>query len=383
MRPFHERSGDFGRLTFATTADTQWEINGGSFAGAAGLDAVAALAVDTPVVAQGMVVGGSFTAATVLAGSSVPWSTGDALTGVVTARVGDTLTVRDADVERRDGADDMRGEVEVLIGDDTRVRAIGAPDSSGDSLGKGAISVGQRIVAFGTMVDARTLDATAGWVRLEITGLEGSVVQVNPLVVDLVGLGGLPPGAFDFAGTGATTTADANPTHYEIDTATLSLPGLAVTDRVRVRGLVHAFALAPPDFDARTVIVGDDDPVGAHLRAVWPAIAGSASPFTSLSADRIDVDLTDARHQLIGRDAPDSADHIALIAPAEGGGAYLTAVRGSREVKVYRDFAELTHALSDHVTAGEHLVEISANGRYNAATLELTTPRASFEFTAP
>ena len=33
--------------------------------------------------------------------------------------------------------------------------------------------------------------------------------------------------------------------------------------------------------------------------------------------------------------------------------------------------------------AGNRLVRIDAIGRYNAASLQLTTPRASFEFTAP
>ncbi|HEY6598648.1 MAG TPA: DUF4382 domain-containing protein, partial [Pseudomonadales bacterium] len=53
VRPFHLRRGEFGRLTVATTTDTRWEIDGEAFAGAAGLAASAALAVDTPVVAQG------------------------------------------------------------------------------------------------------------------------------------------------------------------------------------------------------------------------------------------------------------------------------------------------------------------------------------------
>ncbi len=392
VRPFHLRRGEFGRLTVATTTDTRWEIDGEAFAGAAGLAASAALAVDTPVVAQGTVVDGEFTAAVVLAGSSVPWANGDALSGVVTARSGDTLTVRRADLHRRDGTRDVRGAIDVIVGDGTRVTAPGAEALDAEALDAealddSAISVGQRIVAFGTIVDAQTLDATAGWVRLEVTPLAGAVVQVSPLVVDLVALGGLRIGAFDFTGTGAAA-ADADPTRYEIDTLALTLPDLAVADHVRVRGLVHTFGLAPPDFDARTVIASDADPMGVQFHANWrAALAGdppaTGNPFTNLSASRIDIDLTDARHQLRGRGEQESADRIALIATADSHGIYTTVVRGSRDVKVYRDFAELSRALSKRIDASYRVVEIGAIGRYNASTLELTTPRASFEFAAP
>ena len=380
VRPFHHRQGEFGRLTFATAADTQWEIDGEPFAGVAGLEAIAALAVDSPVVAQGTVANGSLSATTVLAGTSVPWAHDDVVGGVVTARSGDTLTVRGVDVDFRDGVHALRGAFDVLVGDATHVTAI---DAQPDSLDKGAISIGQRIVAFGTLTDAQTLDATAGRVRLEITPLEGDVVQVNPLVLNLVDLGGLRPGAFDFAGTGVSAATDADPAHYEIDTTTLALAAVSVGDRLRVRGLVHAFALAPPDFDARTVIATGDDPVGAHLQVSWRAIRGSATPFANLSADRIDVDLSDARHSLHGRAALDAADRIVLLGPADGRGMYLVADRGRRQLNVYRGFAELTRALSDRLAAGDWLVEIGANGRYNAPAMELTTPWASFEFTTP
>jgi len=43
----------------------------------------------------------------------------------------------------------------------------------------------------------------------------------------------------------------------------------------------------------------------------------------------------------------------------------------------------LTPELSDQLAAGNRLVQVNAIGRYNAAALELTTPRASFEFITP
>ncbi len=64
-------------------------------------------------------------------------------------------------------------------------------------------------------------------------------------------------------------------------------------------------------------------------------------------------------------------------------GIYMVTVRGANEVHLFRDFAGLTPELSDQLAAGNRLVQINAIGRYNATALELTTPRASFEFTTP
>ena len=384
VRPFHVRQGEFGRLTFATNDRTRWEINGDRLVGAAGLTALAALAIDTPVVAQGTVRGRTLTAATVLAGSSVPWANGNFVTGVVTARQADTLTVKGANIDFANGTAVFRGSFTVLVGDNTRVKSL---DVEPGTLNKGAISIGQRIVAFGAMTDAATLDATAGRVRLEISGLAGTVVQSNPLVVNLSELGGLRPGAFDFRGTGDGAANDSDPTRYEIDTSTLALPSVSPNDLVGARGLVHAFGAAPPDFDARTVIDLDTQPNVALFWASWRAVGGSANPFSSLSADRIDVDLTQARHllEILGmpRGGNGSDDRIALIAPDNVRGVYLVAVRGGDGLHLFSDFAELTRELSDQLAAGNRLVQIHANGRYNAGTLELATPRASFEFRAP
>ena len=247
--------------------------------------------------------------------------------------------------------------------------------------------MGQHIIAFGQMSAASTLDATAGRVRMEITRLTGSVVQLDPLAVNLVELGGLRPGAFDFEGTGSSPSHDADPTRYLIDTAPLSLAGIGANDLIKVRGLVHAFGAAPPAFDARTVIDVDTDSVGAWFLASWRENGGSADPFGTIAQDRLDVDLTEARHSLnllgIPRDALGGNDRIALTGPTDVRGIYMVTVRGTNEVHLFRDFAGLTPELSDQLAAGNRLVQINAVGRYNATALELTTPRASFEFIAP
>jgi hypothetical protein len=384
VRPFHLRQGGFGNVTFNTDDQTHFEVNGAALVGADGLAAMAALAQGTPVVANGTVSSRTLTASTVLAGSSVPWANGDVVNGVVTARNGDSLTVKGADFDFADGSHGFRGAFTVLVGDDTRVTSL---DSDTMARTKDSISVGSRIIAFGQMSDVSTLDATAGRVRLVVTRLTGNVVQLDPLAVNLVELGGLRPSAFDFAGTGSSASSNADPTHYLIDTSTLSLTGIGSNDLIKARGFVHAFGAASPAFDARTVIDVDTDSIGAWFWASWRQNGGSADPFSTVAQDRVDMDLTDARHSLnllgIPGDSLGDNDRVALSGPTDARGIYMVTVRGANEVHLFRDFAGLTPALSDQLAAGNRLVQVNAIGRYNATALELTTPRASFEFTTP
>lgn len=384
VRPFHLLTGEFGRMTFAIDDQTRFEVNGQLLIGTAGLNAVGHLLVDTPIVARGTVIQRTLTANTVLAGTSVPWANGDVVSGVVTARSGNTLTVKGANIDFADGTHAFRSVFTVLVADGTGVNALGIDQASRNI---DAISVGQRIVAFGAMAGSTTLDATAGRVRMEITGLTGSVLQVDPLIVDLAELGGLRPGAFNFSGTGASIATNSNPAAYAIDTSTLSLTSVDVGQLVRVRGLVQPFGDAPPAFDARTVIDIDTDSIGAWLSANWRAAGGTATPFASVAPDDLEVDLTDAQHSLalLGNpgDALGANDQIGLVPSGDVRGVYAVTVRGSGELHVFRDFALLTGELTDQINAGNRLVRIDAIGRYNATSLQLTTPRASFEFTAP
>ncbi len=371
-------------MTFTIDDQTRFEVNGATLIGTAGLNAIGHLVVDTPIVAQGSVTQRTLTANTVLAGTSVPWANGDVVSGVVTARNGNTLTVKGAAIDFADGTHAFRSVFTVLVADGTGVSAFGVDQASRNI---GAISVGQRIVAFGAMTGSATLDATAGRVRMVITGLTGNVLQVNPLVVDLVELGGLHPGAFNFSGTGTSSVTDSNAAAYTIDTSTLSLTNVEVGDVVRVRGLVQPFGDSPPAFRARTVIDVDTDSIGAWLSANWRATGGAATPFVSVAPDDLEVDLSDAQHALALLGIPGNTvgtnDQIGLVPSGDVRGVYFVTVRGSGELHVFRDFASLTPELTDQLNAGNRLIRIDAIGRYNAAALQLTTPRASFEFTAP
>ncbi len=383
VRPFQHRQSDFGRFRFLTDAETEFEIDGDEYVGQAGIDALARLAVDTPVIAQGPVANRVLTADVVLAGTSVPWSDADVVHGVVTARSGDELTVRAARLHRSNGTVAFRGSLKVLVGDATGVTAGRLTDVALDHL---SISVGQRIVAFGEFADDMTLDATEGRVRLLMSSLTGQVKSVAPLVVDLLRLNGLRVTAFDFAGTGGTSADDADPANYEIATGTLSLATLSEGDLARARGLVNAFGAAPPDFLARTVVDVDLESNAAALLVSWVHRGGTANPFVTVAPARLDVNLSGARYWLAVRGVPQAllrdGDSIALE-PTPTAGIYGVVVRGQREIHLYRDFGGLVSELTRQLDAGRRMTLIHAHGRYNVPNAVMTTPRAKFEFVAP
>lgn len=382
VRPFRRRDGDFGEFTFSVDADTAYEIDGVGYTGGDGLTALAALPERTPVVAQGGVAGRELTADTVLAGTSVPWSDGDVVRGVVSARSGDTLTVRGASVEFSDGTDVFRGEYEVLVGPDTVVTALAV-----DGLVSDSISVGQRIVAFGELLDEGTFDARDGRVRMRMNQLTADVVQAQPLAVNLYFLNGRRPAVYDFAGTGVSPDMDADPDFYEIDTGTLALDSIETGDLVRVRGLVNAFGAAPADLIARTVVEPELDGRAGHLQVAWPGEQGALMPFLSTSESELEVDISESREFLFVRGVPrpftNPLDSLRLLAPDDGTGAYAVRVRGSGQVTLYRQFADLVAALEAQLDGGAALRRIHAAVAYNSDDSgALTMVRGGFVFEA-
>ena len=387
VRPFHHRSGSFGRFTFDVNDATVYQIDGETFTGDPGLTVLAAMSENTAVAAHGDAVDGALLANHVVAGTSVYWSDTDVVHGVVAARNSDTLTLRGVAVERQDAPVRFRGELTVNLSNDT---VVTAPAIDSGDLDHQSISVGQRIIATGELVDDQTFDATQGRVRMLFNRLWGDVVQVDPLIVDLHLINGRQPGIFDFTGTGVTSAQDAIPEAYDIDTASLGLLDLDVDDLVQVRGLVNRFGFAPPDFLARTVTDVAADARAATAKVAWPE--GSSLPFLTVAPDRLDLDLNDARAvvKLKGRtsDSPLEPDTLALVAPDSGRGIYAVAERapatGDRPggLTLYRAFADLTDALTAKLDAGALLHRTTAHGRYTETSDELKTVRAIFVFSS-
>jgi hypothetical protein len=260
--PFHDHDGNkFSPLVVHITDATTFEINGKPFAGAAGLAQLATLPADTIAVAFGNVQASdqTFTATSVLAGSSAEGGGFDHIVGNVVARNGNTLTIHGARMDGHDGGDD-----DDFIADNSMVSIAAATGvtAEGQSSATPAhtiaeISVGSLIDAFGTATKDNsgkvTLDATAGRVRLDLTHVQGSLrgSGTGNITLNLKSIDGQPVSLFSFTGTGSGV--DTDPTKYVVATGALNVSPFSVGELVLSIGFVNPFGKSPPDFKAVTV----------------------------------------------------------------------------------------------------------------------------------
>jgi hypothetical protein len=390
LRPFNHPSARLGLLTVNTTADTAFEIDGVEFTGSAGLAELAGQPAGTRTAAFGVldVSEREFTASDVLAGDSVPGPNFDFVHGNVTARVGDTLTVRGGTIVRRDDSVRfIRGDITVLIGPDTIVTKQGG---GGNLLRPDAISVGQRIFAFGDASptdDNLVLDATAGRVRMKLTHLSGTVVSALPgqVTLDLFAIDGRRPAIFDFAGTGTLAAMDADPMNYEIETGALNVLGLMPDSPARVFGFVTPFGLAPPDFSGRTVV--DVGSLRALMGIGWGE-TGTTAPFLSMGVDGLVIDNANPdlglRHHI--KIGPLVFDITALasaptVAPASGRTLFAVGQRG--DVEVFREWAPFVEELTARLGGGAVARAFFAKGQYDNASTTLTANYVAVALESP
>ncbi|HZE44989.1 MAG TPA: hypothetical protein VE058_14450 [Steroidobacteraceae bacterium] len=262
--PFHDNDGNkLSPLVVHTTDSTTFEINGKPFAGAAGLAQLATLPADTIAVAFGNLQAGdqTFTATSVLAGSSAEGGGFDHVVGNVVARNGNTLTIHGARMDGHGGGDN--DDDEFIAGNSTvNVAAATAVTADGQSSATPAhtiaeISVGSLIDAFGTATKDNsgkvTLDASAGRVRLDLTRVQGSLrgSATGDITLNLKSIDRQPISLFSFTGTGSGV--DTDPTKYVVATGALNVSSFSVGELVLSIGFVNPFGKAPPDFNAVTV----------------------------------------------------------------------------------------------------------------------------------
>jgi hypothetical protein len=242
----------------------------------------------------------SFTATQVLAGSSVQGSGFDRVSGIVTGRSGNTLSIDDGTLIANDGTNSfIFGTATIDMGPNTQVTQFGA--GAAESNGAQQISVGSLIYAFGTASDVGsnsvTLDASAGRARLGQSSASGSVTAQDTtdgiLTLNLTMLGGRSLAAFDFLGTGKSASVDASPTSYQVTTGSLDLTNATVGQPVEVTGFVTAFGTAPADFSAQTLL--DYTTINAELVMDWGT--GTPAPFASYNTSQI---VLAARNSAVG-----------------------------------------------------------------------------------
>jgi hypothetical protein len=218
ITPFGGIVAGSGGLAIEPSDVTTYEVNGSPATGAAGLTLLAALSQNSLTVSYGTLTASttnttstatttttttttstsstvSFAASQVLAGSSVQGSGLDRVSGIISARSGNTLTIDDGTLIASDGTNTfIPGTVIVNIGANTLVTVFGQGAANVNSPLQ--VSVGSAVDAFGTATSTSSgdivLDASAGHVRLDTTSASGLVtVQGNgELTLGLTSLGG-------------------------------------------------------------------------------------------------------------------------------------------------------------------------------------------------
>ena len=371
IRPFQIRDRSHGELTVHVTDETLYDVDGNAYQGIEGLQALAGLAVGTPVVTLGRFDWEShtYTADEVHAGSSIPWNDRDGVRGSVIARDGNRLTLLGASIETGDGRITFNDELTVVIDDDTRVFRQG----SANTAGIGDISIGQRISVIGRFVEDDEgngwFDATGesnGLVHMKYSDLAASVLETgNGLVVDLQGINHRAVSRYDFSGTGSDAANDADPDSYEVDTGSLPLAHIDIGDPVWIRGFPAAFGMAPPDFEAKTVI--DVGMMNTQMLVSWEP-DGSGNAIARIDEDGLLVDISDAGslHHLkragILTDLG-SLDSLPLIVPGDRRGLY-TISEGYR-IETYFDWGRFAEALAGRLEQGQAVAFIRAQGSYD------------------
>ncbi len=310
-------SGTFGALTVNTSPSTYFDIDGTPYLGAAGLAQIeqqstnGALNSESTIVSYGTIgdlstITPAFNATQVYVGTSATSPGAYEVRGTVSARNGNSLTLRGAtyicpeNLSAGYPSEPTAIHFEsatVDIGSSTLVTEDGAIASG---LSTQAISVGQEIYATGqgsvscplattNSTASLTLNATSGEVRLKPTTLWGTLTSgtTGSATLDLLQLGTYRPSDFTFTGTGISGTDDANPASYVVDTGTVDESATASGTLLEAEGLVTPFGSAPPDFTASAVTPGTSKP--STLIVAWNG--GTTSPFTTYGSSGLVVNL--------------------------------------------------------------------------------------------
>jgi hypothetical protein len=399
-RPFFDQQSALGAVNVNINAQTYFNIQGVAYTGQAGLTALQQVQIDTPTAAYGTLdilsgITPSMNATQVYAGQSLESPVAETVTGVVSARSGNTFTVLGATCFQPNssvalGSFAYLASMPVTVGSGTVMGQDGviAPD-----LNTNAISVGQRVTILGlatfntTTGGCVSLDATTGFMRLNSTRLWGTLnsATAGNASLDVLSLGNFAPAGLIFAGTGAPGQ-DANPAAYSVNTGSLDQSGVVAGTLLQVDGFVAPFGAAPPDFTAHAITPGTE--TSQQLVVEWEN-GGSLSPFTHAGSDYLEVNLADPNIAHIDyiRTGPAvlelktlaASPHITTTGAAQNelqlavGSVTLTT-----GISVYNTASAFATALgATFPTSGgtKKIYRLVAYGQYNAATNTFVTAR--------
>lgn len=408
--PFNSNTSGGGTLSITPTAATTYEINGTAAVGGAGEAKLAALSSGSLAIAYGTLTATdetstatqtttadgtlednistsavvTFTATQVLGGSSVQGAGLDRVTGVVTARSGNTLELQDATLVGADGSDTfILGTTQVTIGANTAITEFG---QTAGAYTPAQISVGSSIDAFGILTSQSsgnaTMDASAGRVRLDVATASGlvTVQGSGSLTLNLSELGGRTVGAtapFAFTGSGASAAK------YVVSTAALDLSNSTVGAPVLVTGLTSSFtgttAATTPNFTATTLL--DPTTINAALVLDWSG--GTTTPFATFDTSGIDVDIANVgiglRHEIQVGAQPINLIGLSsdpLLVPstttATPNAVFTIGHSQSSTTESFDTFAAFITQLQSELNGSVLATGVTAVGQYSASTFTLT-----------
>ena len=377
LRPLFAAAGNFGGVKIHTDSNTDFEIDGHSYTGSSGLSALAQQTQNSWVLVMGHFNTATkrFVATEVHAGSSVAINGQDVVTGVVLARNADTITVNAGSIVRSDGSlifnKNITGTLTNTANYTRQLTAVPAAKSD--------VSVGQRIVLVGALVDTgggNLAMSNPAQVRLLVTQISGTVVSDGTeLVVKLQHIMGRPISLFTFSGTGNTSGNDADPANYHVDRGTLGSGTLAAGTPVKVRGFVNAFGSAAPDFTATTIT--DVGAVPATL--VVGFLPASDTAFSSVSSTQINLDMsmTGAAplHHVWRLGISTDLAGMAPVIKANTAGTGLFVINHNGTFLVYGNFKDFTRTITGLIGGGASVIkvrQVSAWGSYDDTMHTLT-----------
>jgi hypothetical protein len=392
VMPFNSAAGGAGNLLIVASDITNYEINGTPSIGSGGQTQLAGLGTGTLAVAYGTLASSdavtttttatgttttssssnvTFTATQVLAGSSVQGTGLDRVTGVVSARSGDVLSLEDATLVANDGTETfIDGTTLVNLGSNTLVTEFGQDITEISPL---QISVGSSIDAFGVAGSLTSgnaiLDASAGHVRLDTATVSGLVTGqgTGALSLNLASLGGRSAAAFDFIGTGASAS------QYVVSTGALDLSNSTVGAPVIVSGLTSQYGAAPPNFTASTLL--DPTTIQAELIVDWGT--GTAAPFTTYDTTAIDLDIHNssigARHQIqVGAQLINvvalSSDPLISPSPTSGATVFTIGHAATATMENFNTYAAFVTQLQTELNGTVLATGFTAAGQYTVSS---------------
>jgi hypothetical protein len=434
IKPFDGLVSGAGSMSVSPTPTTIFEINGTPAIGTAGITAMAALSPGTWTVAYGTLASTtntttipvtttpdttdtsdgstsvfgttgdttstdtntiplatsfttttsvSFTPTQILAGSSVQGGGYDRISGVVTARNGNALTVPSATWTTSAGVTSyVHGTTTITGGPGT---AIILPAQAAVQANSGEqVSVGSVIDAFGTATEGSSglvsLDVSKGRVRLENTVASGLVTNPGTglLTVNLSTLGGrlvIPPDPFNFGGTNSV------PTNYVASTSDLDLTNSIAGTPVELTGLTALYGAGgngQPDFIATLLL--DSTTINAELVLDWGG-SGSAMPFAQITTSELDLLSTGIvpglRHQIaIGAqtvEVPIAGSDVLIEASAATTVVYSIAHASTSTVENFNTFAAFAAQLQNELNGTTVVTLITADGIYTEPVLAATS----------